>query len=307
MKKAINVALILLILIFYILPVEARQGCCSHHSGVCSYQCPNGGTGHRCCDGTSLSATCAPYYSTCGYSPPPQPKSESTLEPQKTDPTTLSVVSGQVTQIVDGDTIKVNLEGQIYTVRLIGIDTPETKYPRKPVECFGQEATVHLTSLINGATVYLTKDKIGDTVDVYGRLLRYISLGGDDIDAQMIKDGYAYAYTKYPFDRKDEYVQYQKEAEVNKVGLWAPGICGNPEEGGVVAGVATETVETLKDNQTNLSEEKPPQALSSETNQPNTDKTDGNSYGMGAMIVIVAIGVGVYYFVKRKKKPTIKV
>lgn len=51
-------------------PIFARSGCCSWHDGVCSYQCLYGGTGYRCCDGTPLSSTCAPYYSSCSTTPP---------------------------------------------------------------------------------------------------------------------------------------------------------------------------------------------------------------------------------------------
>ena len=292
MKKTINIALILLVLLFPVIILAHPGRTASDGCHYCRTNCDSWGVvwnQRHCHDGTT-------------YTPPPTPPQPSAPEPepQKIDPTTFSVTLGQVTQIVDGDTFKVNLEGEIFTVRLIGIDTPETVDPRKPVECFGKEATAHLSTLIDGATIYLTKDKIGDTVDIYGRLLRYISLGGNDIDAQMIKDGYAYAYTKYPFDRKDEYVQYQKEAEANKIGLWAPGVCGNPEEeveAGTVAGVATE-----EENQADLSEKKPQETLNLEVNQPGTSESNDSDFGIGVIIVIIATGVGVYYFIKRRKK-----
>ena len=67
MKKMISLITIFSIVLLIVLSTstEARQGCCSHHGGVCSYKCPDGSIGHRCCDGTPLSAKCAPYYSTC--------------------------------------------------------------------------------------------------------------------------------------------------------------------------------------------------------------------------------------------------
>ena len=70
-------SLIILILISFLLfglitGIDAHKGCCSHHGGVCSYQCPNGGIGYRCCDGTPLSAKCAPYYAQCSDYTHPQ-------------------------------------------------------------------------------------------------------------------------------------------------------------------------------------------------------------------------------------------
>ena len=70
-------SLIILILISFLLfglitGIDARKGCCSHHGGVCSYQCPNGGIGYCCCDGTPLSTKCAPYYAQCSDYTHPQ-------------------------------------------------------------------------------------------------------------------------------------------------------------------------------------------------------------------------------------------
>ena len=75
MKKLLLSLSILTLFFFVVLPIddaEARRGCCSWHGGVCSYQCPGGGTGYRCCDGTSLSAKCAPYYPSCYTKPAPK-------------------------------------------------------------------------------------------------------------------------------------------------------------------------------------------------------------------------------------------
>jgi len=79
-----------------------------------------------------------------------------------------------VTHVVDGDTIELST-GEI--VRYIGVDTPETKHPTKPVQCFGKEASAYNSSLVLGKTVILTKD-ISET-DRYGRLLRYVSTTDD--------------------------------------------------------------------------------------------------------------------------------
>lgn len=97
MKKKIKIIYLLLILSFLLvaLPALARQGCCSHHGGVCSYLCHDGiNNGYYCCDGSSLSATCAPYYSKCPAvpikesKPEPKPETKPLIEEQtkKTSP-----------------------------------------------------------------------------------------------------------------------------------------------------------------------------------------------------------------------------
>ena len=214
---------------FFVNDVNARQGCCSHHGGVC---------GCRCCDGTSLSAKCAPYYPSCSSNSNSdflqkllkKESSEPTIP--KKDYTTLATTSAEVIRTVDGDTIEVKFpDGAIKKVRLIGIDTPETVDPRKPVECFGKEASAKMKELVNGKTVTL-KRKLNENRDGYGRLLRYVYVGDLFVNAEMIKQGFAYAYTKYPFDAAlmEEFRQYEKEARENKLGLWADGICENSDK-----------------------------------------------------------------------------
>jgi len=136
-----------------------------------------------------------------------------------------------VTGIVDGDTIKVQnrADRDIETVRIIGIDTPETVDPRKPVQCFGKEATQKMTLLLQGRFVKLAEDRVGDTVGTYGRLIRYVHSGDTDIGLKMIQDGYAYAYTKYPFEnaKMEEYKAAENEARLAKRGLWADGACND--------------------------------------------------------------------------------
>lgn len=125
--------------------------------------------------------------------------------------------SATVTKIVDGDTIKLST-GK--TVRLIGIDTPETKDPRRPVECFGQEAAQRTTELLSGKTVTLEKD-VSET-DRYGRLLRYVYVDEILINEQLVAEGYATA-TKFPPDVKyaDKLEQAESAAHQAKTGLWS--------------------------------------------------------------------------------------
>lgn len=122
----------------------------------------------------------------------------------------------KVIRVVDGDTVV--LEGN-EKVRLIGVDTPETKHPSKPVEYFGKEATDFTTRMVEGKSVRLEYD--WQRQDKYGRTLAYIFLeGGIFLNAEIIKQGYGFAYTKYPFKYLDEFRQYEREARENNRGLW---------------------------------------------------------------------------------------
>lgn len=138
----------------------------------------------------------------------------------------LTATHAKVTSVVDGDTVE--LEGGA-RVRIVGIDTPETVDPRKPVQCFGVEASKRMRELVEGKTVALETDTQGDTVDKYGRALRYLSLDGADVGAKMIGDGYAYAYTEFPHSRNETYVFLEGLAKNAKRGLWADDACaGDP-------------------------------------------------------------------------------
>jgi endonuclease YncB( thermonuclease family) len=134
----------------------------------------------------------------------------------------------QVTKVVDGDTIAVNLEGKSETIRLIGINTPETVDPRKPVECFGIEASNKAKELLSGQQVSLESDASQDDRDKYGRLLRYIKTqNGLFYNLEIIKQGYAYEYTyNVPYKYRNEFKAAENYARTNKLGLWADGACG---------------------------------------------------------------------------------
>jgi len=130
-----------------------------------------------------------------------------------------------VTRVKDGDTIELE-NGE--TVRYIGIDTPESVHPRKPVECFGKEASLKNKELVEGKMVRLAKD-ITDR-DKYGRLLRYVYAEGPEgnrgindvfINLELVKQGYASVYT-YPPDVKynELFLAAEKEARELNRGLW---------------------------------------------------------------------------------------
>lgn len=126
----------------------------------------------------------------------------------------------RVTRVIDGDTIEVDINGSVYRVRYIGIDTPETVHPSKPQECFGKEAGEKNRQLVEGKLVRLEKD-VSET-DVYGRLLRYVWVGDTFVNDYLVRQGYAYAST-YPPDVKyaEQFVEAQREAVENSRGLWA--------------------------------------------------------------------------------------
>jgi micrococcal nuclease len=121
---------------------------------------------------------------------------------------TQSVDAGQiasaVVRVVDGDTVDVQVaEGQIERIRLIGIDTPEVVDPRKPVQCFGQEASAHAQQLLDGQSVTVELDPSQGERDRYGRLLAYLWLpDGRNFGEVMIADGYAHEYT---YDQPNAY------------------------------------------------------------------------------------------------------
>ena len=122
-----------------------------------------------------------------------------------------------VVRVVDGDTIELDTGEK---VRYIGVNAPESVDPRKPVECFGKEASEYNKSLVEGKAVGLVGD-VGDK-DKYGRLLRYVYLNdGTFVNLKLVQDGYASVMTVQPnVAYQKEFVAAQSKARENKVGLW---------------------------------------------------------------------------------------
>lgn len=140
--------------------------------------------------------------------------------------------TAKVISITDGDTIVVDINGKTEKLRFIGIDTPETHHPSKPVQYFGKEASDYTTKQLTNKTIYLQKD-VSDR-DKYGRLLRYIWLikpskneptkeevTANCFNAELVKNGYAHAYT-YPPDVKYNEIFKELEATAREkhIGLW---------------------------------------------------------------------------------------
>jgi endonuclease YncB( thermonuclease family) len=89
-----------------------------------------------------------------------------------------------VTRVIDGDTIEVALDNEIITVRLIGIDTPETVHPTEPVECYGPAASRFTTGALQGRPVRLEFDV--ERIDRYGRTLAYVWLGAELFNETLV-------------------------------------------------------------------------------------------------------------------------
>ncbi len=132
-----------------------------------------------------------------------------------------------VTEVRDGDTIEVDYEDKTEAVRLVGINTPETVDPRKPAECFGKEASNRLKSLLQGKSVSLETDETQSDKDRYGRLLRFVFIDGYDVGLLMLEEGYAQEslYSSIPHKYREKYLQAQKKAQDNSLGLWNPDAC----------------------------------------------------------------------------------
>lgn len=121
-----------------------------------------------------------------------------------------------VTRIMDGDTIQVEIDGESYRVRYIGIDTPEST---REVEPFGPEASQRNAELVEGQTVTLVKD-VSET-DRYDRLLRYVFVGDLFVNYELVSQGYATAVT-FPPDVacEDTFRAAEREAREADLGLW---------------------------------------------------------------------------------------
>ncbi len=139
--------------------------------------------------------------------------------------------NARVTRVVDGDTVDALPDGEtkIVRIRMLGINTPESVDPRRPVECFGKEASRVLRERVEGQRVRLIEDPKADDRDRYGRLLRELAMeDGTDVNATLVAQGYAHAYLDFPLnkDRKAQLRRLEAEARAAERGLWDPRTCG---------------------------------------------------------------------------------
>ena len=131
-----------------------------------------------------------------------------------------------VVRVVDGDTIVVGqTSDKQVKVRLIGVDTPETVHPSKPVQEYGKEASNFATNLLKGEKVYLLYEGEKPALDKYGRTLAYVYRAPDGlfVNAELIRQGYGHAYVVYPFKYLDQFRQLEQFAREVGKGLWGAG------------------------------------------------------------------------------------
>ncbi|WP_270179684.1 thermonuclease family protein [Alkalihalobacillus sp. CinArs1] len=130
-------------------------------------------------------------------------------------------ISAEVTKVVDGDTIKVSLDGKAETVRLLLVDTPETKHPSKPVQPFGPEASSFAEETLEGEEIDL---EIGISErDKYGRLLAYVWIDEKMFNEMLLEKGLArVAYIYQPNVKYlEDFQSLQRTAQKEGVGIWS--------------------------------------------------------------------------------------
>lgn len=163
------------------------------------------------------------------FGPNPQSKPPVALAPiiDTIQGETLDKELSVVTRVVDGDTIVVTTPGKTEKVRLIGVDTPETVDSRRPVQCFGKEASDFTKSLLTSKSVRLEADPTQSDRDKYGRLLRYVFLNDVLVNKKIIAEGYGHEYTYHiPYQYQTAFKNAERTARESRKGLWADNACG---------------------------------------------------------------------------------
>jgi micrococcal nuclease len=162
-------------------------------------------------------ATCIAFYSM------PSQKDESvqqiTLQVTESKESEVSIT---LVHIIDGDTIKVNVNGKMETVRYLLIDTPESKNPKTCVQLYAKEAFLRNSELVKSGKLTLEYEQ-GNTRDSYGRLLAYVFVDGESIQATLLKEGYArVAYIMNPpYKYLETFRKEENLAKRNKINIWS--------------------------------------------------------------------------------------
>ena len=140
-------------------------------------------------------------------------------------------VAGTGARVVDGDTAVITVDGAERRVRLLGVDTPETVHPNKPVEFFGPEASAFTKQTLTGKRVWLEYDK--SPQDRYSRHLAYVwtakpksindeTMRRDMFNARLLLGGYAKVLIIKPNNRyAKEFAEFEKEARNARRGVWS--------------------------------------------------------------------------------------
>lgn len=132
----------------------------------------------------------------------------------------------RIIHIIDGDSLLILENNIVKEIRLIGYDAPELKTANTAKECFANRSIHALQAAIEDQKIKVTADpETGDT-DKYGRYLRYITLqDGSDLSQKLLRQGAGHQMTVQPYSKQDDYIQSQKEAEVDQQGLWSESNC----------------------------------------------------------------------------------
>jgi micrococcal nuclease len=145
-----------------------------------------------------------------------------TVAPSPTAAPTPELLAGTVVEVVDGDTIHVQLPSGVEKVRIIGIDTPETVDPNRPASCFGPEATAFAKETLAGKGVTLEIDPTQDRRDRFDRLLAHVHVGDALYAAEAIAGGYGIHYVyERPSVHAAELAAAQASAKAADLGIWA--------------------------------------------------------------------------------------
>lgn len=155
------------------------------------------------------------------------------------EPVTASQATSEVVRVVDGDTVVVRGGGREETIRLLGIDTPESVKPDSPVECFGPEASDRAKELMpRGAGIRVETDPTQERIDDFGRTLAYVFLDSEprSVNERLVQEGFARVFVSRgePFRLESRFTALETAARDDARGLW--GECLLP--GSVSDGVA---------------------------------------------------------------------
>ena len=130
----------------------------------------------------------------------------------------------RVVDVFDGDTIVVDQQDKHVTIRLIGVDTPETSRPGKPVQFFGPEASEFTRTSLLEKEVWLEfeqPDWAGGRIDRYDRTLAYVvTAEGNNFNRELVRRGYGKVYALYPFTYQREFEQAERMARAEHLGIW---------------------------------------------------------------------------------------
>lgn len=127
-----------------------------------------------------------------------------------------------VLKVLDGDTFQIKIDKRLQTVRMLGIDTPETVDPRKKVQCYGKEASKKTKEILSKHSVRLVLDSSQNTLDKFGRILAYVYRDdGLYMNQYLLENGYAreYTYSKQYKEQMD-FKSIENQASISKLGLW---------------------------------------------------------------------------------------